>query len=65
MTALRRRRGDVIHVSLSSAVKSILSSQQVQDRLNKLPAILSSRIVLVASGYRTTIVDTLLKSVRG
>lgn len=65
LTALEQRRGDVIHASLSQAVKGSLSPQQVQDRLNQLPAILSSRIVLVASGYRTTTVDALLKTARG
>ena len=65
LTALEQRRGDVIHASLSPAVKGILTPQQVQDRLNQLPAILSSRIVLVASGYRTTTVDALLKTARG
>ena len=65
LTALEQRRGDVIHASLSPAVKGSLSPQQVQDRLNQLPAILSSRIVLVASGYRTTTVDALLKTARG
>ena len=64
LTALEQRRGDVIHASLSPAVKGSLSPQQVQDRLNQLPAILSSRIVLVASGYRTTTVDALLKTAR-
>ena len=65
LTPLEQRRGDVIHASLSQAVKGSLSPQQVQDRLNQLPAILSSRIVLVASGYRTTTVDALLKTARG
>ena len=65
LTALEQRRGDVIHASLSPALKGSLSPQQVQDRLNQLPAILSSRIVLVASGYRTTTVDALLKTARG
>ena len=65
LTALEQRRGDVIHASLSPAVTGSLSPQQVQDRLNQLPAILSSRIVLVASGYRTTTVDALLKTARG
>lgn len=65
LTALEQRRGDVIHASLSPAVKGSLTPQQVQDRLNQLPAILSSRIVLVASGYRTTTVDALLKTARG
>ena len=65
LTALEQRRGDVIHASLSPAVKGSLSPQQVQNRLNQLPAILSSRIVLVASGYRTTTVDALLKTARG
>ena len=65
LTALEQRRGDVIHASLSPAVKGSLSPQQVQERLNQLPAILSSRIVLVASGYRTTTVDALLKTARG
>ena len=65
LTALEQRRGDVIHASLSPAVKGSLSPQQVQDRLNQLPAILSSRIVLVASGYRTTTVDALLETARG
>ena len=46
-------------------MKGSLSPQQVQDRLNQIPAILSSRIVLVASGYRTTTVDALLKTARG
>ena len=65
LTALEQRRGDVIHASLSPAVKGSLSPQEVQERLNQLPAILSSRIVLVASGYRTTTVDALLKTARG
>ena len=65
LTALEQRRGDVIHASLSPSVKGSLSPQQVQDRLNQLPAILSSRIVLVASGYRSTTVDALLKTARG
>ena len=65
LTALEQRRGDVIHASLSPAVKGSLSPQQVQDRLNQLPAILSNRVVLVASGYRTTTVDALLKTARG
>ena len=42
-----------------------LSREQVQERLDQRPAIKSSRVVGIASGYRTTTVDAVVQTAKG
>ena len=65
LSALQRRQGSALHAKLAAAVQRSLNRDQVQQRLNQRPAILSSRVVGIASGYRTTKVDAVVQTEQG
>ena len=65
LSALQQRQGSALHARLSAAVQRSLSRDQVQERLNQRPAILNSRVVGIASGYRTTTVDAVVQTAQG
>ena len=65
LSALQQRQGSVIYDLLADAVQRSLSRDQVQQRLNRRPAILNSRVVGIASGYRTTTVDAVVTTAKG
>ena len=65
LNALQQRQGAALHARLSAAVQQSLSREQVQERLDQRPAIKSSRVVGIASGYRTTTVDAVVQTAKG
>ena len=65
LNALQQRQGSALHARLSAAVQDSLNREQVQERLDQRPAIKSSRVVGIASGYRTTTVDALVQTAKG
>ena len=65
LNALQQRQGSALHARLSAAVRDSLSREQVQERLDQRPAIKSSRVVGIASGYRTTTVDAVVQTAKG
>ena len=65
LNALQQRQGAALHARLSAAVQDSLSREQVQERLDQRPAIKSSRVVGIASGYRTTTVDAVVQTAKG
>ena len=65
LSALQQRQGSVVYDLLADAVQRSLSRDQVQQRLDRRPAILNSRVVGIASGYRTTTVDALVTTAKG
>ena len=65
LNALQQRQGSALHARLSAAVQDSLSREQVQERLDQRPAIKSSRVVGIASGYRTTTVDAVVQTAKG
>ena len=65
LNALQQRQGAALHARLSAAVQASLSREQVQERLDQRPAITSSRVVGIASGYRTTTVDAVVQTAKG
>ena len=65
LSALQQRQGSVIYDLLADAVQRGLSRDQVQQRLDRRPAILNSRVVGIASGYRTTTVDAVVTTAKG
>ena len=65
LSALQQRQGSVIYDLLADAVQRSLSRDQVQQRLDRRPAILNSRVVGIASGYRTTTVDAVVTTAKG
>ena len=65
LSALQQRQGSVIYDLLADAVQRSLSRDQVQQRLDRRPAIVTSRVVGIASGYRTTTVDAVVTTAKG
>ena len=65
LNALQQRQGSALHARLSAAVRDSLSREQLQERLDQRPAIKSSRVVGIASGYRTTTVDAVVQTAKG
>ena len=65
LNALQQRQGAALHARLSAAVRDSLSREQVQERLDQRPAIKSSRVVGIVSGYRTTTVDAVVQTAKG
>lgn len=65
LSALQQRQGSVVYDLLADAVQRSLSRDQVQQRLDRRPAILNSRVVGIASGYRTTTVDAVVTTAKG
>ena len=65
LSALQQRQGSVVYDLLADALQRSLSRDQVQQRLDRRPAILNSRVVGIASGYRTTTVDAVVTTAKG
>jgi hypothetical protein len=55
--ALKDRDGDELHGALAEAVRTSVSKDKVQQRLNKLTSIRRTRVVGVAPGYNTTTIE--------
>ena len=65
LEALRQRQASVLHQTLTDSVRSSITVEQVQKRLDRRVAINSSRVVEVSPGYRTTTVDAVVTTVAG
>ena len=63
--ALKDRDGDELHGALSEAVRTSVSKDKVQQRLNKLTSIRRTRVVGVAPGYNTTTIDAVVVTADG
>jgi hypothetical protein len=62
---LKDRDGDELHGALAEAVRTSVSKDKVQERLNKLTSIRRTRVVGVAPGYNTTTVDAVVVTAEG
>ena len=65
LKALRQRQASVLHQTLTDSVRSSITVEQVQKRLDQRTAIKSSRVVGVSPGYRTTTVDAVVTTAAG
>ncbi len=65
LKALKDRDGDELHGALAEAVRTSVSKDNVQKRLNQLTNIRRTRVVGVASGYNTTTVDAVVVTADG
>lgn len=65
LEALRQRQASVLHQTLTDSVRSSITMEQVQKRLNQRATINSSRVVDVSPGYRTTTVDAVVTTAAG
>jgi hypothetical protein len=63
--ALKDRDGDELHGALAEAVRTSVSKDKVQERLNKLTSIRRTRVVGIAPGYNTTTVDAVVVTAEG
>ena len=65
LEALRQRQASVLHQTLTDSVRSSITIEQVQKRLDQRTAISNSRVVGVSPGYRTTTVDAVVTTATG
>ena len=65
LEALRQRQASVLHQTLTDSVRSSITVEQVQKRLDQRSAISNSRVVGVSPGYRTTTVDAVVTTASG
>ena len=65
LEALRQRQASVLHQILTDSVRSSITIEQVQKRLDQRTAISNSRVVGVSPGYRTTTVDAVVTTATG
>ena len=65
LMALKDRDGDELHGALAEAVRTSVSKDNVQKRLNQLTNIRRTRVVGVAPGYNTTTVDAVVVTADG
>ena len=65
LKALKDRDGDELHGALAEAVRTSVSKDNVQKRLNQLTNIRRTRVVGVAPGYNTTTVDAVVVTADG
>ena len=65
LEALKDRDGDELHGALAEAVRTSVSKDNVQKRLNQLTSIRRTLVVGVAPGYNTTTVDAVVVTADG
>ena len=65
LKALKDRDGDELHGALAEAVRTSVSKDNVQKRLNQLTSIRRTLVVGVAPGYNTTTVDAVVVTADG
>ena len=65
LKGLKYRDGDELHGALAEAVRTSVSKDNVQKRLNQLTNIRRTRVVGVAPGYNTTTVDAVVVTADG
>ena len=65
LKGLKYRDGDELHEALAEAVRTSVSKDNVQKRLNQLTNIRRTRVVGVAPGYNTTTVDAVVVTADG
>ena len=65
LEALKERQAAVIHSSLADSVRSSIDVANIQKRLNSRKPILSTKVIGVNPGYRTTTVDAVVTTADG
>ena len=65
LEALKERQAAVIHSSLADSVRSSIDVATIQKRLNSRKPILSTKVIGVNPGYRTTTVDAVVTTADG
>ena len=65
LEALKERRAAVIHSNLADNVRSSIDVATIQKRLDSRKPILSTKVVGVTPGYRTTTVDAVVTTAEG
>ena len=65
LKALKERQAAVIHSNLADDVRSSIDVATIQKRLDSRKAILSTKVIGVTPGYRTTTVDAVVTTADG
>lgn len=65
LQALKERQAAVIHSNLAESVRSSIDVTTIQKRLDSRRAILSTKVIGVTPGYRTTTVDAVVSTADG
>jgi hypothetical protein len=65
LQALKERQAAVIHSNLAESVRSSIDVATIQKRLDSRKAILSTKVIGVTPGYRTTTVDAVVSTADG
>ena len=65
LEALKERQAAVIHSNLAESVRSSIDVATIQKRLDSRKAILSTKVIGVTPGYRTTTVDAVVSTADG
>ena len=65
LQALKERQAAVIHSNLSESVRSSIDVTTIEKRLDSRRAILSTKVIGVTPGYRTTTVDAVVSTADG
>ena len=65
LQALKDRQAAVIHSNLAESVRSSIDVATIQKRLDSRKAILSTKVIGVTPGYRTTTVDAVVSTADG
>lgn len=65
LQALKERQAAVIHSNLAESVRSSIDVATIQKRLDSRRAILSTKVIGVTPGYRTTTVDAVVSTADG
>ena len=65
LEALKERQAAVIHSNLAESVRSSIDVATIQKRLDSRKAILSTKVIGVTPGYRTTTVDAVVTTADG
>lgn len=65
LQALKERQAAVMHSNLAESVRSSIDVATIQKRLDSRKAILSTKVIGVTPGYRTTTVDAVVSTADG
>ena len=65
LEALKERQAAVIHSNLAESVRSSIDVATIQKRLDSRKAILSTKVIGVTPGYRTSTVDAVVSTADG
>ena len=65
LQALKERQAEVIHSNLADSIRSSIDVSTIQERLDSRKTILSTKVIAVTPGYRTTTVDAVVRTADG